>query len=880
MKRTTYALILALLAGMFTFGGVSAQVVLEVGDEVIVQGGPLELFIQPGGGTRLTEMPDGTVTKIVAGPEMVNGVAWWYISNNYGWVVGERDGQAALVPFDTSMLEQTIAEASAAIASDSDNADAYFRRGWAYFNQQNYDSAISDLTQAITLESDNPALYHARGKIYLDDRQYQAALDDLAIALLYDPTDVTAYNRRGVAYDNLFDYQRAAIEFSTALQLAPDYGLIYQNIGSIAIDAGNYSLALDYSYQALEIDPYLYDVYINMGYANIELRNYEIAHANFEQYLEYYPDKYNGYAGLGVVYEMTGALDQALDYYNQALEREASSSFIYRSRGRLYYKLSRFEEAIADFDQAINYAADPASEYNTQGSIYLNLRDYPAAIERYTRSAELGGRFKHWALYNRGLAHSRLGEYDAALADYEAALRVQVFPAPYIQRSVVLTAQGKYYQSLENINQTIEMFPYVPEAYYQRARLYSDFLPEPTKALEDLQYAAALNPNEDTYYLVQGEIYMSMGLNEQAIATFEQYLNLARQSETTEAVADILDYLRSNQETAQANSLEPIRTAPLHDFYNTKGHVLYWQFDETANQFALYIVDPAGKSLQITPYTSLISAVWSPDGQRIAFSNENGIYLVTPDGANLTKLADAFSPTTLQYSPDGSKIAYVEGGHIWVVTVHSGQKMNVTAAVGQYLFFGSSGLRWSPDGQHIIFTAERQNTISPNGIYQIKVDGTGMSTLVYPFDHFINMREPRLSPDGSRVAFLPQGDSTNGLWVISTDHKNLIKLIFANQVTDFDWSLDSEQIIYGLNGAIYLKDLDSRQPAARLVEGVLDWQTFGEWLPDGDGIMFTACREGTYSCEIFTSRLDGSELRQLTDSAEAKMYPLVSPLVE
>src|SRR5690606_9145260 len=128
--------------------------------------------------------------------------------------------------------------------------------------------------------------------------------------------------------------------------------------------------------------------------------------------------------------------------------------------------------------------------------------------------------------------------------------------------------------------------------------------------------------------------------------------------------------------------------------------------------------------------------------------------------------------------------------------------------------------------------------------------------------------------------FLPQGDSTNSHWVISTDHKNLIKLIFANQVTDFDWSLDSEQIIYGLNGAIYLKDLDSRQPAARLVEGVLDWQTFGEWLPDGDGIMFTACREGTYSCEIFTSRLDGSELRQLTDSAEAKMYPLVSPLVE
>jgi tetratricopeptide (TPR) repeat protein len=160
MKRTVYALILAMLAGMLTFGGVSAQGVFEVGDEVIVQGGPLELYTQPNGGTRLTEMPNGTVTEIVAGPEMVDGVAWWYITNNYGWVTGERDGQAALVLFDPALLEQTIAETSAAIAANPNDADAYFRRGWAYFNQKAYDSAIGDLTQAITLEPDNSAFYH------------------------------------------------------------------------------------------------------------------------------------------------------------------------------------------------------------------------------------------------------------------------------------------------------------------------------------------------------------------------------------------------------------------------------------------------------------------------------------------------------------------------------------------------------------------------------------------------------------------------------------------------------------------------------------------------------------------------------------------------
>ena len=54
---------------------------------------------------------------------------------------------------------------------------------------------------------------------------------------------------------------------------------------------------------------------------------------------------------------------------------------------------------------------------------------------------------------------------------------------------------------------------------------------------------------------------------------------------------------------------------------------------------------------------------WSPDGGRLAFNTDDGIYLVRPDGTGLRRVvAFAGFATAVQWSPDGSRIAYLLGG--------------------------------------------------------------------------------------------------------------------------------------------------------------------------------------------------------------------------
>ena len=191
----------------------------DVGDLVIVKGGPMTLYTRPATGTRLTEMPDNTVTEIVAGPEIVDGMRWWYVSNNFAWVAEKDSLDGELLPYDPAILEQSIAAATVILDNDPDNVEALFRRGWAYFNLQNYEQATEDLSAAIAQDPENTALYLASGKINLDAGHYTDAIRDLTHALALDPNDLAALNRRGVAYQSFDDYQSASLDYLTAHSL-------------------------------------------------------------------------------------------------------------------------------------------------------------------------------------------------------------------------------------------------------------------------------------------------------------------------------------------------------------------------------------------------------------------------------------------------------------------------------------------------------------------------------------------------------------------------------------------------------------------------------------------------------------------------------------
>jgi TolB protein len=133
---------------------------------------------------------------------------------------------------------------------------------------------------------------------------------------------------------------------------------------------------------------------------------------------------------------------------------------------------------------------------------------------------------------------------------------------------------------------------------------------------------------------------------------------------------------------------------------------------ELENPFDVYTVGVDGRDLRAVSTHPDYDGdpVWSPDGEWIAFSRTDGIYLVRPDGNGLMRLLEGESFTARAWSPDGSKLAFelIEdpagtGMEIGVVDVETRNQTNLTQRPGHDLF-----PTWSPDGEQIVFLANSE----------------------------------------------------------------------------------------------------------------------------------------------------------------------------
>ena len=291
-----------------------------------------------------------------------------------------------------------------------------------------------------------------------------------------------------------------------------------------------------------------------------------------------------------------------------------------------------------------------------------------------------------------------------------------------------------------------------------------------------------------------------------------------------------------------------------------------------------------------------------PKNGKIAFSifqvedSRYDIYAVNPDGSSLNRLSTIASSTYYAqsaWSPDGTKLAFVDEERIWVMDAYGSNLRVLTLDKSDLSNFSDPA--WSPDGKKLAFTGfSEPNSLASADIYTMDVDGSNLTNLTK--SPGVSEGGIDFSPDGSQICLgrsiqeIPAGADSlrvlrkNGIYVMNADASN------PTQVTNSHaggcaWSPDGKTIAYTYEqpkqrGAtiqdfdVYVMNADGSEKTN--ITSNRNWdakpnreaEAGPEWSPNGRRIAFRSNRDGdldgSYTSDIYTIDADGSDVVQVT----------------
>lgn len=160
----------------------------------------------------------------------------------------------------------------------------------------------------------------------------------------------------------------------------------------------------------------------------------------------------------------------------------------------------------------------------------------------------------------------------------------------------------------------------------------------------------------------------------------------------------------------------------------------------------------------------------SPDGRRVAFRRNDvaqsrlGILeLATGDVTEVPPMGRIDQVYTPRWSPDGQTIAFSgwrEGGYrdIYLYDVRHGTTERITA--DRHVDLSPA---WTPDGRYLLFSSDRDD------VFNLHAYDTHERTVHQVSNVLGGAFEPRVSHDGTRIAYVGYSKSGYDLWVMELD---------------------------------------------------------------------------------------------------------------
>jgi TolB protein len=257
----------------------------------------------------------------------------------------------------------------------------------------------------------------------------------------------------------------------------------------------------------------------------------------------------------------------------------------------------------------------------------------------------------------------------------------------------------------------------------------------------------------------------------------------------------------------------------------------------------------------------------------------NQICIMNADGTGFRRLTTDNSKQHFYPSlaPDGKSVLYsafieTDNYDIYELDLDDGSVNHLTNVYGV-----ETAPEFSPDGNFLTYAKSNAAT----GNFQIiKTNRNGSSPGNIPR---VSGWDPTWSPDGKKILFASDSRGSVQLYTVNLDGKNLTAVTNLPAIRGrSDWSADGSYIVTysgpAWNRELFIMNSDGTNSHQLTPDGGNSQGP--SFSPDGKWVAFTAYFDhygDDHGCEIYAIRIDGTDLRRLTNNDYCDYQPRWGP---
>ncbi len=253
------------------------------------------------------------------------------------------------------------------------------------------------------------------------DGRFKPIAAAYAAAIARDPDEASAYVNRANYLAGIFDWKGALPDLDKAVSLDPTADTLVTRADAYRTLGDEAKATTDYQ-AALKVDPTLNSALVALGRFDLDHGRRDAALARVDDQLASAGEgKYDLLSAKADLLEYAGDKDAALAVMDEAVAAKPSNANLLNGRCWLKAKLRvGLDTALKDCTKSIELAEQPAAPLDSRALVYFRLGRFDDAMADVDAALDIAPNQSD-TLWLRGVLRSRKGDAVAARADFAAA---------------------------------------------------------------------------------------------------------------------------------------------------------------------------------------------------------------------------------------------------------------------------------------------------------------------------------------------------------------------------------------------------------------------------------------------------------------------------